>query len=219
MASREPSTARHGNKNRAGSIRTLPFRGDDVQLLVALKADHPGAAVCFHDRYAVHVRAVLVRTMGFDQELPDLINEVFYQALRSIGSVEDGRRLKAWITKIAVHVARGCLRKRKRDRWLRFYAQPAEIPVQATVGRADDAVETMRELYRVLDAMPVDERLVFTLRFIEGMELAELADVFDVSLATLKRRLVKCERRFKVLAQRYPMLRDRLGNSPKWSRR
>lgn len=219
MTGREPSTARDGTERVSSSIRTLPFRGDDAQLLVALQANHTGASFSFHERYASHVRAVLVRTMGFDQELPDLINEVFYQALRSIGTVADGSRLKAWITKIAVHVARGCLRKRKRERWLRFYAQPAEIPVHGHPGRPDDSLETMREVYRVLDAMPVDQRLAFSLRYIEGMQLAELADVFDVSLATLKRRLARCERRFKVLARRYPMLSERLSDSPKWSRR
>jgi RNA polymerase sigma-70 factor (ECF subfamily) len=66
----------------------------------------------------------------------------------------------------------------------------------------------LRDAHRVLSLLPKGEREVFSLRFIDGLELARIADVCDVSLATVKRRLVKAESRFMSLARRQPGLSD-----------
>ena len=48
------------------------------------------------------------------------------------------------------------------------------------------------------------------------MELAELAEVNGVSLATVKRLLARAERRFAAMAQANPALAARLGDHAKW---
>ena len=73
-----------------------------------------------------------------------------------------------------------------------------------------EASATMRAMYRVLDALPADERMVFTLRFMSELELTEVAAACRVSLATIKRRLARAEARFQEVAQQEPLLSDRL---------
>jgi RNA polymerase sigma-70 factor (ECF subfamily) len=68
--------------------------------------------------------------------------------------------------------------------------------------------EAVRATYRVLAALPVDERIPFALRFIEGMELTEVARACDVSLATVKRRLTSAQKKFAKIASTYPELSD-----------
>ena len=82
--------------NNCRKLQPLRHTSDDLKLVDALRNGHVDAAATLYDRYAVHVRKVIVRIMGMDQDLPDLINEVFYQALKTIGSIEDGSRLQAW---------------------------------------------------------------------------------------------------------------------------
>jgi RNA polymerase sigma-70 factor (ECF subfamily) len=41
----------------------------------------------------------------------------------------------------------------------------------------------------LLDLLPVEERTVWVLRQVEGMDLQEIAEAVGVSLATVKRRL------------------------------
>jgi RNA polymerase sigma-70 factor, ECF subfamily len=43
------------------------------------------------------------------------------------------------------------------------------------------------ELYRALDRLPAHQRLAWTLRHAEGLELAAVAQACDCSLATVKR--------------------------------
>jgi RNA polymerase sigma-70 factor (ECF subfamily) len=67
--------------------------------------------------------------------------------------------------------------------------------------------------------MPTDLRIVFSLRFIEGMELKEMATACDVSLATVKRRLAAAEERFLDLARKEEALRPWIEEGQRWGSR
>jgi RNA polymerase sigma-70 factor (ECF subfamily) len=196
-------------------VRQLPFGGDDRAIVTGLKDRNPGAAAALYDRYAGHVQRVLARILGADSELEDLLHEVFVQALGSAASIEDGDRLKGWLTIVAVHTARACIRRRVRRRWLQFW-EPAAVPELPVAGADHDAREIVRLTYAVLDKLPERERVAFALRHLDGMELAEVAESIGVSLATVKRLLGRAERRFSVLSQSHPALAARLSEHARW---
>jgi RNA polymerase sigma-70 factor (ECF subfamily) len=202
-------------ENGSAVVRPLPFSGDDRALVAGLKDGHAGAATALYDRYADHVQRVLARILGVDSDLEDLLHEVFVQALGSAASIEDGDRLKGWITIVAVHTARAHIRRRVRRRWLQFW-EPAFVPDVPIAGDDHEARELVRLTYGVLDKLPAKERIAFALRHFDGMELAELADVNGVSLATVKRLLARAERRFASLAQCHPPLAARLEGHARW---
>jgi len=199
----------------AGVVHPLTFVGDDAALLDGLRSGHPGAPAAFYDRYADYVHAMLMRILGCDPEIGDLLQEVFLQALKSVGSVRDANRLKPWVGSVAVHVARGAIRKRSRRRWLQF-RQPESLPVREAPVADEETREVLQLTFEVLERMPADERIAFSLRFVEQMELAEVADICGVSLATAKRRIAKAERRFVALAETRPPLRGWLDQSSRW---
>ena len=201
------------------TLQPLRYTGDDRTLVDALRKGHVGAAATLYDRYVVHVRKVIVRIMGMDQDLPDLINEVFYQALKATDTIEDGSRLQAWITRVAIHVARGCIRKRKRKKWLLFRPEQEPRTAGAKTGASEESLEMVRWVRNVLDRMPADEQIVFALRYFEEMKIVELAEACGISRSSAKRRLIRSERRFKKIAENYPSLRQRLDLSAKWRRR
>jgi RNA polymerase sigma-70 factor (ECF subfamily) len=194
------------------SAAVIPLhRADsDVALVAALKSGAPGAGNALFSAYGGYVRRVLTRVLGPDSELGDLTQDVFLAALESIHKLEQPGALRGWLAQIAVFHARHCLRRRKQWSILRFFA-PEEMPP----GRAQEvdfeASEALRATYRILSSLPVDERIVFTLRFVEGMNLTDVAVACSVSLATTKRRLSRAEARFGELAQREPSLAEWAG--------
>lgn len=203
------------NGKSAGVVRPLTFVGDDAALLEGLRSGHPGAPAALYDRYADYVHAMLLRIMGCDPELGDLLQEVFLQALRSADSVRDAGRLKPWLGSVAVHVARGTIRKRSRKRWLSF-RQPESLPAREAPVADEETREVLRLTFDVLGRMPADERIAFSLRFVEQMELTEVAEACNVSLATAKRRIAKAERRFLALAKLRQPLAEWLEHSSRW---
>ena len=200
---------------RAAVVRPFRFQGDDRALVDGLRGGHAWAAAAMYDRYADHVQRVLVRILGFDPDLEDLLHEVFVQALGSARTIADGDRLKGWLTIVAVHTARAHIRRRVRRRWLVFW-EPASLPELHDAGADHDSREVVRLAYTVLDKLPAKERIAFALRHFDGMELAEVADANGISLATVKRLLARAERRFASLAQGYPPLAARLNEHAKW---
>jgi RNA polymerase sigma-70 factor, ECF subfamily len=196
--------------------RAISFVGDDASLVAALRKRHPAAVAAFHDRYASHMLKLLVRLLGNDRDLHDVHHDVFVRALGSIDSLLDPSRLTSWMVSVAVYAARTCLQRRYRGGWLKYFA-PEELPELGTEQDWDAAAE-LRLTYGLLERLPTEERIVFTLRFIEGMGLAEVADACQVSLATAKRRLQRAEARFLALVQRHPALADRIERGSRWSR-
>lgn len=181
------------------------FAGDDAALVTAIRANQAGCTAELFDRYGAHVQRVLANILGFDPELADLLQEVFARALASLHTLNDGAKLKAWLTSIAVFTARGCIRSRSRRRWLGL-ATPTQLGQQPAPRVPEEVREALRSTYEVLELLPADERIAFTLRYVHGLELTDLAQACDVSLATIKRRLSKARQRFMTLARHRPAL-------------
>jgi RNA polymerase sigma-70 factor (ECF subfamily) len=209
--------ARDPAQSPDGVARGISFVGDEEAWVCALAERQPAAIAAFYDCYAERVRRVLVRILGNDQDLADVHHETFVRALGSIASLRDPSRLTAWVTSVAVLSARTCLQRRSRRRWL-VLTEPDELA--ALDARTPSAEPTVREAlavtYRLFDQLPALERIVFALRFIEGMQLAEVADACGISLATTKRRLARAERQFLALARRHPVLSEWVAKGGRW---
>jgi TolA-binding protein len=114
-----------------------------------------------------------------------VLHDAFVGAFASIHTLEDPSALKPWLSRVAAFTARKVLRTRSRRAWLGLFRDTAHQERSEPVIQPNPEVfRAVRETYAVLDELPVDERMAFALRFIEGMELSEAAASCGVSLAT-----------------------------------
>ena len=202
-------------KSRPAAVPAKPFPKvvelrlpeSDAVLVAALRAGRVEAKRQLFDRYGSDVERVLYRILGPDAEIPDLLQDVFLAALASIDKLRKPEALRAWLTGIAVRKARKCILKRRRWRFIRLLQHGESPDSEAPAAPAEVSV-ALRCTYVVLDAMPPNERLVFALRHIDGMELTEVAGACAISLATVKRRLVRAQASFDALATQQPALHD-----------
>jgi RNA polymerase sigma-70 factor (ECF subfamily) len=200
-------------------VRWAPvsFAGDDHALLRALGRGERGAAAALFERYAALVERTIARILGADSELADAVQEAFVRMLRSVHAVRDPQALPEWVIRIAVCTAVDTLRRRRRRRWLVFDSTEPVEPVEPDGVEADlEGREALTATYAVLDQLPVDDRTVFALRIIDGMELRQVADACGCSLATVKRRLERAEARFALLARKQPALRSWISEGERW---
>jgi RNA polymerase sigma-70 factor (ECF subfamily) len=167
----------------------------EAALIRGLCAGEPWAERALIDRYGAHVERILMRILGGHSDLDDLTQEVFVRAFERLDELHDPPALRRWLSAIAVFVAREAIRRRKRRQWLVFLSAETtpeiEVPAASLEARA-----ALRAFYDVVDSLDADKRIAFTLRFVEGMELGEIAEVCDVSLATIKRRIKSAEVEF-----------------------
>ena len=216
MSSRTSKPARKAAVHEdSGVLHFLGFEGDDTSLLEAIRQGRPNAKRALFERYANHVQRVIIRIMGMDDAIPELINETFLQAFSSIHTVRDGASLKAWMSMIAVFTARGRIRKRKKRRLLWLF-EPKKLQDVRTCETDTDGREAVQALYEILDELPADERIAFSLRFLEGMGLRETAEACGVSMATIKRRISRAEELFVPMANNHPLLSEWVARGERW---
>lgn len=201
---------------KPSQVSPLCFADNNEELVKAIKLGHVGASAILYERYCEHIKRVLLRILGMDAELPDILNEVFFQALKSIGNLKNPEALKSWLTQIAVLTARKVIDRRKRGKWLTFLSSEEQITSTLYEDCPPETRALLKAVDHVLSKMKTDDRIVFCLKYIDGMTNDELAVACNVSKATIKRRILKCKQRFRVLSSRCELLTEELNRSPKW---
>lgn len=204
------------SKSVEGVVRLFP-PVSDAALVAAIQEGRPGAGDQLFDRYGNYVERLIVRVLGLDPEVPDLINEVFARAFEQIDRLKDAAALKAWLGSIACFTARTFLRdRRSRRRFLGFFA-PEDLPDVPFDGTPVESSMALLRTYQVLDKLAPDERIAFALRFVDGMSLPEIAEVMRISVGTVKRRLSRGREHFLRVAGCDPLLQELVQESQRWA--
>jgi RNA polymerase sigma-70 factor (ECF subfamily) len=181
---------------RGGAVspaaEAVPPGPSNEALVEALRSADPDAPGILWDRHAIPLRAILRRALGPGCEVEDALQEVFLQFFRSLASLREPQLLGPFLVGIAVRVSRSELRRRRIRRWL-FLTETGEVPEPEADGdpAREHAREAVKRLYAVLDGLDDESRMLFVLRSIERLELAEVAVAMRMSLATVKRKLAR----------------------------
>lgn len=174
-------------------------------LVAGVRARNANAVAALFDRFGPHVHNILLHVLGPEPDVGDLLHDVFVKAIERSNELRDPGALKAWLSSIAVLTARSHLRRRRR-----FWTWPSKVPERfEPAPHPPPHISTaLRLTFALLDRIPTDERIPFALRTIEGMKIAEIAEVCQTSAATIKRRLQRADKRFRRLAQRHSVLHE-----------
>ncbi|HJZ87824.1 MAG TPA: sigma-70 family RNA polymerase sigma factor [Polyangia bacterium] len=144
--------------------------------------------------YRRQVAAQLYRLIG-PADLDDAVQEVFFEVWRSIGRFRAESKLSTWLYRLTVNVALRRLRTRKR-REPPNAGDPDALPFGDTPERALRRKLALRRVQCILDQMAPKKRIVFVLHEIEGLEVAEIADIVRAPRVTVRTRLHYARKEF-----------------------
>jgi RNA polymerase sigma-70 factor (ECF subfamily) len=188
---------------------SLPVVHDDEALVHALRQRDPDAPAVLFDRYGSYIHRVVARIIGHaEPERMDLLHDVFVRALERIGDLKNPRALKSWLVGIAVYISQEWLRRRKRRG---VPVAPEKAEERAGTSAPPEAVEAVRAFFLLLDRFNEEDRTVFILRFLEGMNLIEVAEACNLSISTARRRVLRAENRFRQILPGFPALYERFA--------
>ena len=149
-----------------------------------------GNAVAFDplfERYHRYVAGIAVRLMGRDDsDVDDVVQDVFWLASRRLSRLTDMQSAKGWLAVVTTRTVRRKLLKRRFRRLFHVDSPPPEVPAP---GASPEEHAALRRVYEVLETLPVDQQLAWSLRFLEGERLESVANACGCSLATAKRRV------------------------------
>jgi RNA polymerase sigma-70 factor (ECF subfamily) len=149
-------------------------------------------------RYARLVLGLAQRVLAGRDEAEDLAQDVFVHALSRLDTLDNPQAFAAWICTIVVRTASKRLRRQRMLVRLGLRT-PHVVDPDALIApnTPADAAAELQEVYGALSQLPAEERIALVLRRVEGMELAEVAERMNLSLATVKRRLTAAEQRLR----------------------
>jgi RNA polymerase sigma factor (sigma-70 family) len=137
----------------------------------------------FHPALATYAR----RLTGSDDAAADAVQEIWLGAIRALPRLREPQRLRSWLFGIA--------HRTLMDRFRRQYAKPeitgmdlAETPAQPEDLTAE---ERSAAVDQALTTLPLVEREVLTLFYLQELSLLDISHALDVPIGTVKSRLFR----------------------------
>lgn len=148
--------------------------------------------------------------LATDAERDDIAQDIFLAIVRSADSVRDPAQIEAWAARVAFNTICNVFRRRKLLRWLSLDAFQDYDPPDR---HADfEGRELVARTQKILERLPVSERMPFTLQLLGNTNIQEIARTCACSERTVRRRLKDARDRFISLVRRDPALASRLGD-------
>lgn len=173
---------------------------EEARLVCGLRAGVESAYEELLTRYQQPVYGIVYRLLGDQNDACDVVQEIFLKVFRSVHSFKERSSFRTWIYRIAVNEAhnhrRWFSRHRKRevaiDREDGAYGafeiapDPGPSPFDFALDR-----ETHLLIERALEEISPVFRTAVVLRDIEGLGYEEIADILQISLGTVKSRILR----------------------------
>jgi RNA polymerase sigma-70 factor (ECF subfamily) len=175
-------------------VRSAPTPDDDASLAASLISRDRDAPAEAWARLSPLVLRLLRRYFGPGPDRQDLCQEVFLRFFTRIDELRDRGALRSFLIGICLGVAQNELRRAKVRRWI-FLTQSGELPDTPISGSDPEAREATARVYKSLAGVSAEDRALFVTRYVEKMELAEIAAAIGRPLSTTKRRLARATRR------------------------
>jgi len=174
---------------------------EDHRLVSGLQAGDEAAYEQLIHRFQISVYNLAYRLLNDQADASDVVQEVFLKIFRNVGQFRGDSSLRTWVYRIAVNESHN------RRRWL-FRHRRGETGIEDTFDDSDsrekplmDAGETPfdftmnREAQVLLEDALAEINPVFrtalVLREVEDMSYEEIAEILEVSIGTVKSRIVR----------------------------
>lgn len=176
--------------------RTSPtFDLDDAQLVELARADDRLAFEGLYRRYAAFATNLAVRVQGNALDVEDIVHDAFIKAHSRLIELRDPGSFKSWLGSIVVRLVRTRLRRRRLMSTFGLgTGEPIDLDAIASERASPDDRAQLAQVYALLRTMPPDDRIAWTLRYVERHKLEDVAALSECSLATAKRRISRAQR-------------------------
>jgi RNA polymerase sigma-70 factor, ECF subfamily len=144
------------------------------------------------------IYGMLYKMTGNASDAEDLVQEVFYNAYKSLPNFKGDSAVSTWLYRIATNVATDALRQKMRrpkiEQSMDFEEREAVGGIARTGGSAESQSMMNENLSRVKKAilkLPVQYRAPFVLNVVEGYSHEEIAKIMNISYGVARTRLYR----------------------------
>jgi RNA polymerase sigma-70 factor (ECF subfamily) len=178
----------------ATSMESHGVDTEDAQLIRSVLSGDTGHFETILRKYQPRVFATARRYARAEQEVEDIVQEVFIKAFQKLSSFRGEAPFEHWLMRLTVRTCYDHLRARQRRKELTFTElAPDEadwlerFSTEASSAREDEAAARTL-VYRLMDQLSAPARLVIQLLEIEGRSIKEISTLTGWSIPLVKVR-------------------------------
>lgn len=156
------------------------------------------------DRYQGDIYRMIYYRIRARMDAEDLTQDVFIRAYRSISRLREPERFRSWLYTIAVNRVNDYLRKKRVRSIFKSSDEGTDIqPAADQLREQPEALEQVlkedfwRQVGRIAKKLSKMEREVFMLRFLDNLNINEIAQILKKSESTVKTHLYRALAKFK----------------------
>lgn len=152
--------------------------------------------------YRKRILGIISRLIGRPEDVEDVAQEVFVRLYYSLDQLRAAEVFEPWLYRLTVNAAYDYLRRRKRrpeSRMADLSEQQVTMADSVAGGRQQENEREKSRVREFVDALfrhvSEDDRLLLTLKEVEGLSLKELEEIYKVNENALKVRLFRARQR------------------------
>lgn len=164
-----------------------------------------GEAAAFNQivlAYRKRILGTVFRLIGRQEDVEDVGQEVFLRLYYSLDQLRTPEVFEPWLYRLTVNAAYDYLRKQRRQPEARMadLSEEQVLAADAAVSSKQALDEKQRVQIRelvttLLDRISQEDRILLTLKEVQGLSLKELEDIYKVKENALKVRLFRARQR------------------------
>ena len=158
-------------------------------VVIRARARDSGAFRELVQRYERRLLYYIRRVLGDGSESFDVLQEVWLRVFLKLTSLRAPEAFRVWLYKIAHDATVSHLRRRSKECAATSIDEDAPLPPSVDPCNELDTLENAELVHRALERLSQPHREVLTLRFMEDLSLAEIAEIVGCELGTVKSRL------------------------------
>ncbi|MFV8422273.1 sigma-70 family RNA polymerase sigma factor [Vibrio parahaemolyticus] len=191
----------HENESLRLADRLSKLSDDELVRIAKLQLPYVTTAyeAIFH-RYHQKLTQICYRYLKSAEEAEETVSDTLLIVFNKITQFEERSSLKTWLYKIAHNQALTRLR-RKQAEYVEFDDALPELELSQGLGQ-EDGPQEQAELSRLLDLLSLEERSIVVFRMTGNLEFAEIAQVVDQKLSTVKMRYKRAIEKMAVNARK-----------------
>jgi RNA polymerase sigma-70 factor (ECF subfamily) len=185
----------------------------DFELIKRAREGDDAAYSQIVQAYRKRILGTIARLIGRPEDVEDVGQEVFLRLYFSLDQLRTPQVFEPWLYRLTVNAAYDYLRRQRRRNESRMsdLSEQQVLLADAAEGTRQQATEQrhsrVRELVNaLLGAISEQDRILLTLKEIEGLSLRELEKIYSVNENALKVRLFRARQR---VLKAYSALEDR----------
>lgn len=151
------------------------------------------------DRYESKLKRYARKFLNTNDEIEDLVQDVFIKAYTNIQSFDTNKRFSPWIYRIAHNTFINELRQKERNGFGLFDADTVFpfIPAKETADAETLELELNKEFESLIENLPAKYREVIVLHYFEDLSYQEISDILHIPVTTVGVRMSRARTKLK----------------------